>query len=29
LASGEYQVQWNVVWVDGHKIKGSYRFSVK
>ncbi|EOZ4669501.1 CopC domain-containing protein YobA [Cronobacter sakazakii] len=29
LASGEYQVQWHVVSVDGHKTKGSYRFSVK
>ncbi|EOL8988686.1 CopC domain-containing protein YobA [Cronobacter dublinensis] len=29
LASGEYQVRWHVVSVDGHKTKGSYRFSVK
>ncbi|GJL42937.1 TPA: CopC domain-containing protein YobA [Enterobacter chengduensis] len=29
LASGTYRVDWHVVSVDGHKTKGSYRFSVK
>ncbi|WP_253377709.1 CopC domain-containing protein YobA [unidentified bacterial endosymbiont] len=29
LTSGTYQVKWHVVSVDGHKTKGSYRFSVK
>ncbi len=29
LASGQYQVQWHVVSVDGHKTQGSYHFSVK
>lgn len=29
LAPGAYQVVWHVVSVDGHKTKGSYRFSVK
>ncbi|KAG1716173.1 hypothetical protein ID866_990 [Astraeus odoratus] len=29
LAPGAYQVDWHVVSVDGHKTKGSYRFSVK
>ena len=29
LSAGTYQVDWHVVSVDGHKTKGSYRFSVK
>ncbi|MCK7087748.1 CopC domain-containing protein YobA [Enterobacter bugandensis] len=29
LAAGAYRVDWHVVSVDGHKTKGSYRFSVK
>ena len=29
LKAGTYQVDWHVVSVDGHKTKGSYRFSVK
>ncbi|PWC15105.1 hypothetical protein B4923_03440 [Brenneria roseae subsp. americana] len=29
LASGRYQVNWHVLSVDGHKLKGSYRFTVK
>nr|WP_113864707.1 copper homeostasis periplasmic binding protein CopC [Brenneria salicis]NMN92283.1 hypothetical protein [Brenneria salicis ATCC 15712 = DSM 30166]RBP67622.1 hypothetical protein DES54_101142 [Brenneria salicis ATCC 15712 = DSM 30166]RLM32400.1 hypothetical protein BHG07_00800 [Brenneria salicis ATCC 15712 = DSM 30166] len=29
LASGRYQVNWHVLSVDGHKLKGSYRFAVK
>ena len=29
LAAGDYQVNWNVLSVDGHKTQGSYRFSVK
>ncbi|HCM9646887.1 TPA: CopC domain-containing protein YobA [Enterobacter bugandensis] len=29
LAPGAYRVDWHVVSVDGHKTKGSYRFSVK
>jgi len=29
LASGQYQVNWHVLSVDGHKTKGSYSFSVK
>ena len=29
LALGAYRVDWHVVSVDGHKTKGSYRFSVK
>ncbi|WP_428943257.1 CopC domain-containing protein YobA [Pantoea sp. FN060301] len=29
LASGDYQVKWHVLSVDGHKTKGNYRFSVK
>ncbi|MDW3561899.1 hypothetical protein CIW68_01435 [Enterobacter cloacae] len=29
LVTGTYQVDWHVVSVDGHKTKGSYRFSVK
>ncbi|MBT1714515.1 CopC domain-containing protein YobA [Enterobacter dykesii] len=29
LVAGTYQVDWHVVSVDGHKTKGSYRFSVK
>lgn len=29
LATGTYLVEWHVVSVDGHKTKGSYRFSVK
>ncbi|WP_233148847.1 copper homeostasis periplasmic binding protein CopC [Shimwellia pseudoproteus] len=29
LAAGEYQVDWQVVSVDGHKTRGSYRFTMK
>lgn len=29
LPSGDYQVNWHVLSVDGHKTKGSYSFSVK
>lgn len=29
MAGGEYQVDWHVVSVDGHKTRGSYRFTVK
>lgn len=29
LAHGEYQVEWRVLSVDGHKTKGNYRFSVQ
>lgn len=29
LSAGTYRVEWHVVSVDGHKTKGSYRFSVK
>ncbi|WP_058960175.1 copper homeostasis periplasmic binding protein CopC [Type-E symbiont of Plautia stali] len=29
LPSGNYQVNWHVLSVDGHKTKGSYAFSVK
>lgn len=29
LEQGEYNVNWNVVSVDGHKTKGEYTFSVK
>lgn len=29
LKPGEYLVDWHVVSVDGHKTKGTYRFSVK
>ena len=29
LTAGDYRVDWHVVSVDGHKTKGSYRFSVK
>lgn len=29
LTSGEYQVKWHVLSVDGHKTKGNYTFSVK
>ncbi|MBW4193884.1 CopC domain-containing protein YobA [Enterobacter bugandensis] len=29
LEPGAYRVDWHVVSVDGHKTKGSYRFSVK
>ncbi|ANG93236.1 CopC domain-containing protein YobA [Enterobacteriaceae bacterium 155047] len=29
LTPGTYTVEWHVVSVDGHKTKGSYRFSVK
>jgi len=29
LKAGHYQVQWQVVSVDGHKTKGSWAFSVK
>ncbi|UGA52961.1 MULTISPECIES: copper homeostasis periplasmic binding protein CopC [Dickeya] len=29
LVSGNYQVRWHVLSVDGHKTEGSYRFGVK
>lgn len=29
LPAGLYQVDWHVVSADGHKIQGSYHFSVK
>lgn len=29
LMSGKYDVNWNVVAVDGHKTKGQYSFTVK
>ncbi len=29
LPAGQYQDDWHVVSVDGHKTKGSYHFSVK
>ncbi|MEZ3498901.1 copper homeostasis periplasmic binding protein CopC [Pantoea sp. KPR_PJ] len=29
LAAGDYQVNWHVLSVDGHKTQGSYRFRVK
>ncbi|WP_343552641.1 copper homeostasis periplasmic binding protein CopC [Pantoea sp.] len=29
LQSGQYQVNWHVLSVDGHKTKGSYSFSIK
>lgn len=29
LPSGNYQVNWHVLSVDGHKTQGSYSFSVK
>lgn len=29
LKPGDYQVDWHVVSVDGHKTKGKYHFSVK
>ncbi|WP_426448805.1 CopC domain-containing protein YobA [Siccibacter colletis] len=29
LKTGRYQVQWQVVSVDGHKTKGTYAFSIK
>lgn len=29
LASGDYTVDWHVVSVDGHKTRGSYRFTLK
>ncbi|AOM40356.1 copper homeostasis periplasmic binding protein CopC [Xenorhabdus hominickii] len=29
LAAGEYSVDWSVLSVDGHKTKGTYRFTVK
>lgn len=29
LPARQYQVDWHVVSVDGHKTKGSYHFSVK
>ncbi|MBB1201301.1 CopC domain-containing protein YobA [Enterobacteriaceae bacterium 89] len=29
LKPGEYQVDWHVVSVDGHKTQGQYHFSVK
>ena len=29
LPKGEYDVKWNVISGDGHRIKGSLKFSVK
>jgi methionine-rich copper-binding protein CopC len=29
MKPGDYQVEWHVVSVDGHKTKGKYHFSVK
>jgi len=29
LPAGSYTVNWNVVSVDGHRTRGSYRFTVK
>ncbi len=29
LDAGSYKVDWNVVSTDGHRSKGSYRFTVK
>ncbi|MDX9740629.1 MAG: copper homeostasis periplasmic binding protein CopC [Gammaproteobacteria bacterium] len=29
LPAGEYQVQWNVVARDGHRVRGDYKFNVK
>ena len=29
MKPGDYQVDWHVVSVDGHKTKGNYHFSVK
>lgn len=29
LKAGDYQVNWHVLSVDGHKTAGRYRFSVK
>lgn len=29
LEKGEYQVNWHVLSVDGHKTKGSYRFTLR
>ncbi len=29
LTAGDWQVDWHVVSVDGHKTRGSYRFHVK
>lgn len=29
LKAGDYQVNWHVLSVDGHKTSGSYHFSVK
>ncbi|PLR40475.1 hypothetical protein CYR32_01655 [Chimaeribacter coloradensis] len=29
LPTGEYQVSWKVVSVDGHRTQGTYRFTVK
>ena len=29
MKPGDYQVDWHVVSVDGHKTKGKYHFSVK
>ncbi|ORM86829.1 hypothetical protein HA42_00170 [Pantoea deleyi] len=29
LKAGDYQVNWHVLSVDGHKTAGHYRFSVK
>ncbi|MGV3490702.1 MAG: copper homeostasis periplasmic binding protein CopC [Devosia sp.] len=28
LAPGDYQVEWNVLSVDGHKLNGAYVFTV-
>lgn len=29
LEKGEYQVNWHVLSVDGHKTQGSYRFTLR
>lgn len=29
LTAGDYSVSWHVLSVDGHKTKGTYRFTVK
>ena len=28
LKSGQYQVNWNAVTVDGHRVRSSYKFSI-
>ena len=29
LTSGEYTVKWSIISKDGHKLKGSYKFTLK